>query len=279
MNRLARRRLANRTAAGVCLAFTLLAIFPLFSVLWEVWKRGHGVVDMEFLTSPPQPPAFPGGGIQHALVGTGIVVGLATLVGAPVGMLAGIFLSEYGRNRLGDVIRTVTDALSGIPSIAAGLFAYAFVVSRYGFSAWAGSVALAILMIPTVTRTTEEALRTVPQSLRDASLALGAPRWVTTLRIVLPAAWGAVLTGLLLGVARIAGETAPLLLTVLTSFFYSTDPTQPVATLQYLIYDYGKSAYPKLVEQAWGAALVLITGVLVLNLAVRLLARSRRRVA
>jgi phosphate transport system permease protein len=272
----AQRVLVSRIAAGLCLALALAAVWPLLSVLWTVVERGHAVVDWTFLTTLPTGPFLPGGGIQNALVGTGLVVALGTAMGAPAGLLAGIFLSESGRNRFGDGIRTFVDAMAGVPSIAAGLFAYAVVVTRYGFSAWAGAVALAVLMVPVVTRTTEEALRTVPQSLRDASLALGAPKWYTTLRVVLPAAWGTVVTGILLSVSRIAGETAPLLLTTLTSFFLVKDPSQPVATLPALVYDYGKSAYPKLNEQAWGAALVLITGVLLVNVVVRLLSLRRR---
>lgn len=274
---LARRRLASRIAALVCLLLALVALFPLVSVLWTVVERGHGVISKEFLTGLPAPPAFPGGGIKHALIGTAMVVGIGTAIGAPAGLLAGIFLAEFGRNRLGDTIRTFADAMAGIPSIVAGLFGYALIVTRFGFSAWAGGVALALLMLPVVTRTTEEALRTVPQGLRDAALALGAPKWYTTLRVVVPAAWGSVATGMLLAVSRIAGETAPLLLTTLTSFFLVKDPSQPVATLPALVYDYGKSAYPKLQEQAWGTALVLITAVLLVNILVRLLSARRRR--
>jgi phosphate transport system permease protein len=283
---LAARRLASRVAAGVCLLLAVAALFPLVSVLWTVARNGAGVVDWTFLAKPPHRHLDPAtlqvvftGGIQHAVIGTGLVVGIGTLVGAPVGILAGVFLSEFGRNRVGDAVRTLADAMAGIPSIVAGLFGFALVVARFGFSAWAGGVALSVLMLPTVTRTTEEAMRTVPQSLRDASLALGAPKWYTTLKVVLPAAWGPVATGLLLSVSRIAGETAPLLLTTLTSFYVVTDPRQPVATLPTLIYDYGKSAYPDLQRQAWGTALVLIAGVLLVNVVVRLLSLRRRRSA
>ena len=283
MNRTQRRRLASRLAALVCLALTIVACWPLFSVLAELWQRGHAIVDWSFLTTDARIEISPvrglvyTGGIRYALVGTGLVVGLGSLLGAPIGFAAGIFLSEYGRNRFGDLIRTIVDAMAGIPSIVAGLFGYAFVVSRWGFSAWAGATALAVLMIPTITRTTEEALRTVPQSLRDAALALGGTRWHTTLRVVVPAAIGPIVTGLLLGVARIAGETAPLLLTVLFNNFYSTDPAKPVGTLPALIYNYGKAANPSQIEQSWGAALVLIVLVLAVNLAVRFLARPRRK--
>jgi phosphate transport system permease protein len=285
VNRLQRRKLQSRLAAAVCLAFGLVAVFPLFSLLYEVWMRGHSVVSWTFLTSdlrfvvqPGVGLAF-GGGVRYAIVGTGIVVGLASLIGAPVGVAAGIFLSEYGRNRLGDAIRTVVDAMAGIPSIVAGLFGFAVVAARWGYSAWAGAVALAVLMVPTVTRTTEEALRTVPQSLRDASLALGGPRWYTTLRVVIPAAAGPIVTGLLLGVARIAGETAPLLLTVLGVQFYNADPTKPVATMQGLLYGFINSSIPSEQAMGWGTALVFILAILLLNVTVRILARSRRKLA
>ncbi|MEA3203147.1 MAG: phosphate transport system permease protein [Thermoplasmata archaeon] len=272
----ARRRLFDRAATIVCLAFTAAACWPLLSVLWELWQRGHGALSWEFLSSLPTPPALPGGGILHAIVGTLMVVAIGTAIGAPIGLLAGVWLAEGKGGRLAGFVRTVTEAMAGMPSIVAGLFGYALVVSRFGFSAWAGGVALSLLMLSPVTRTAEEALLAVPKGLREASMALGAPRWKTTVRVVLPAAWAGVTTGLLLAVSRIAGETAPLLLTVNTSFFLVTDPAQPVATLPGLIYSWGKSAYDKQVEQAWGAALVLIAAILAVNLLVRFLARARR---
>lgn len=274
--RLRRRHVASRAAAVLCVALAVVAAFPLFSVLFNIVDLGAGAINWEFLSTEGQGPYLPGGGIWHAIIGSGMVVGLGTLLGAPAGLLVGTYLAETN-GRLVGLVRTVVDALAGMPSIVAGLFAYAVVVTRVGLSAWAGAWALAVLMLPTVTRTTEEALRTVPQAYRDASLALGAPRWRTIFFVVFPAAWSAVLTGLLLGVSRIAGETAPLVVTVLTSTFVSTDPGQPVATLPVLIYDYGRSAYPKLIEQAWGAALVLIALVLALNLLVRGLSALRER--
>lgn len=279
MNRATRRRWVDRGATVAALLLAFVAIWPLFSVLERVWSRGHGVVDLEFLTGLPEGPFLPGGGIKHAIVGTGLVVGLGTLYGAPIGLLTGIYLAEYGRGKFAEVVRTFTNALSGLPSILAGLFAYALAVRELGlgFSAYAGGVALAVLMIPVVTRTTEEALLTVPPTYREAALALGVPRWRAIVHVVVPAAIGPILTGILLSIARIAGETAPLLLTVLTSFFLVTDPSKPVATLPFLVYDYGKSAYPKLNDQAWGAALVLVACVLLVNLVVRLLSRRRPR--
>lgn len=244
-------------------------------MLWEVGKRGWPVLSVGFLTGLPTAPALPGGGIYHAIVGTLLVVAIGSAIGVPIGILAGVYLAEFGNNRFGDFVRLVADVMAGIPSIVAGLFGYALIVSQFGFSALAGGVALSLIMLPTVTRTTEESLRTVPLAYRDAALALGAPRWRTILTVVLPAGISAVLTGVLLAVARIAGETAPLLLTVLTSFYLATDPTEPVATLPYLVYDYGKSAFPKLQDQAWGAALVLLALVLLVNVGVRLLARRK----
>lgn len=282
MTLLWRRKLVSRLAAGVCLLFAAAACYPLVSVVYEVWKRGHSALSWSLLVTSPHVDlsniAHPVWhyGILHALVGTGMVVAIGTCIGAPIGLLAGIWLSEYGGSRRGEAVRTVADALAGMPSIVAGLFGYALVVTKFGFSAWAGGVALSILMLPVVTRTTEEALRVVPQSLREASLALGAPRWKTTMRVVVPAAWGGITTGLLLAVSRISGETAPLLLTVLTSSFLVMDPSQPVATLPGLIYNYGKAADPLQVQTAWGAALVLILAILGVNLLVRLVSRRPR---
>lgn len=276
-DRLVRRRWTGRIAVGLCLALCLVAVFPLFSILWEVWDKGHGVVSWSFLSETPTSPfSKEPGGILNAIVGSGLVVAIGTALGAPLGIIAGIYLAEVGKGKPAAIVRAAADALAGIPSIVAGLFAYALIVAHYQYSAWAAGVALAVLVVPVVTRTTEEALRTVPKNLREASLALGAPQWYTTARIVLPQAWGAAVTGLLLAVARIAGETAPILLTSIKSPFLVTDPSQGVATLPTLIYDYGKSAYPKENAQAWGAALVLIALVLLLNIVVRLLSRRRR---
>lgn len=275
--RLARRKVVNVVATFLALSFTLLAVTPLFSVIYEVWKMGHGVVTLEFLTEKPGLPSLPGGGIYHAIIGTGMVVGIGSLIGVPFGMLVGIFLSEYGPSRFADSVRLVADVMTGIPSIVAGLFAYILIVSAFdfGFSAIAGGVALAVIMLPIVTRTTEESLRTVPQSYREAALALGAPRWYTILFVVLPASIGPVLTGILLAVARITGETAPLLLTTLTSFFVVTDPRLPVATLPGIVYDWNKAPYDAQIAKSWGTALVLLAIVLIVNITVRLLSRRR----
>jgi phosphate transport system permease protein len=295
MTRLARRKAGSRIAAGVCILFAFAALYPLFSVITIVVSHGWRAVNWDFLTTTPGqhfdrsvvPPVLVHSvGIKHALIGSAWVVGIGTMFGAPLGILAGIHLAEGRPSRLTNAIRVAADAMAGIPSIVAGLFGYALIVAtapniftKDGYSAWAGGVALAVLMVPTVTRTTEEALRTVPKTYREAALALGAPRWYATVRVVLPAAWGAVATGLLLGVARIAGETAPLLLTAGTSgAFVQSDPSKPVTTLPFIIYDYYKQR-GDLEGPAWGAALVLIAMILVLNLTVRLLSRRSRPTA
>ncbi len=283
--RLRRRRITHRVATGLCLLLCVVAIYPLLSLLWVLVERGLSSISWEFLTSEPSVDFVPGrgvvygGGIAHAIQGSLMVVGIGTMLGAPFGLMLGTFLAESPRQRIAGVVRTIVDSMSGLPSIVSGLFAYAFVVHQLGmgFSAWAGGVALAALMLPTVARTTEEALRTVPQSYRDAAFALGAPRWRTVLFVVFPAAWGPVLTGLLLGVARIAGETAPLVLKMIYGPFTNTDPSKSVATLPVLIYNYGKASSPEQNAQGWGAALVLITLVLLLNLVVRGLSRLRMR--
>lgn len=274
-----RRRLANRVAILVCLGLALAAVWPLLSVLLQVWTNGHAGVTRDFLTQGPAQDITTlqrTGGIKHAILGSLIVVALGTLIGAPLGLVTGVFLAETGRGRAVGLVRTVSDVMAGTPSIVAGLFGAATVVAiNDAFSAWAAAVALALLMVPTIARTTEEALRNVPNSYREAALALGAPQWKTLVRVVLPSGAPSIATGLILGVARIAGETAPLIVTMVTALTVVTDPGKSMATLPTLIYEYGRAAAPELRQQAWAAALVLITGILGLNLVVRLLARRR----
>lgn len=277
-----RRRITNRAAVLVCLLLALLAVAPLASVLWVVASRGWSLVNWTFLHDAPTLSFSPaagkflrGGGIGPAVVGTGIVVGLATLLGAPTGILAGLYLSET-RGRAAGWVRTAIDSMAGIPSIVAGLVGYAIVAVWIGPSAWAAATALALLMLPTVARTTEEAVRTVAAAQRDAALALGAPEWKTMAKVVIPGAWPGIATGLILGIARVAGETAPLVVTMIAGpLFFQRDPMQSVPTLPALIYDYGRSAQDELQAQSWGAALVLIAAILILNVTVRLLSRRR----
>ncbi|MBC7335816.1 MAG: phosphate ABC transporter permease PstA, partial [Clostridia bacterium] len=220
----------------------------------------------------------PGGGMANAVAGTFIMVGLAALLGLPVGIMAGIYLAEYGRGRLADVIRFMTDVFTGVPSVVIGVFIYTVVVTRMGsFSALAGGLALSLIIIPLVTRTTEELLRMVPYTLREASLALGATKARTIVSVVLRSAAGGVVTGVMLAIARAAGETAPLLFTALSSRHWSLALREPMASLPVYIYTYAISPFRDWQVQAWGAALVLLLTVLGLNLVARAVTRSRYR--
>lgn len=243
--------------AYVC---TALAVLPLTWIIIYVVIKGLGAWDANFFTALPQ--SFgDGGGVRNGIVGTFVVVGLATLIGVPVGVMAGIYLAEYGNNRLGYVIRFMADTMTGIPSIVVGLFAYGLIVGLTGkFSALAGAFALAVLMIPVITRTTEEIIRLVPNSIREASLGLGVSRWKTIMRVVVPTALSGIVTGVLLAVARVAGETAPLILTIFgTNFPVSSNiVSQPYTTLSLQIYQLGKAPSPDVVEVAWGAAMLLV---------------------
>jgi phosphate transport system permease protein len=240
--------------------------------------KGLPAWDVEFFTQLPQLYGS-GGGVANAIAGTGIIVGLASLIGIPAGIMAGIYLSEYGDNRLASFIRFMADVMTGIPSIVVGIFVYGLLVLAMDFNAFAGAVSLAILMVPIITRTTEEILRLVPDSLREASLALGVSRWKTIMRVVLPAAAGGILTGIFLGIARIAGETAPLIFTILGSNFWNTKITQgAIAALPLQIYNFARTPYASVLQSAWGAALLLVTIVLALSLLARLVfGRGRYR--
>lgn len=254
------RKLVNRIMTVIAYACTALAVLPLTWIIIYVVIKGLGAWDVNFFTALPQ--SFgDGGGVRNGIVGTFVVVGLATLIGVPVGVMAGIYLAEYGNNRLGYVIRFMADTMTGIPSIVVGLFAYGLIVGLTGkFSALAGAFALAVLMIPVITRTTEEIIRLVPNSIREASLGLGVSRWKTIMRVVVPTALSGIVTGVLLAVARVAGETAPLILTIFgTNFPVSSNiVSQPYTTLSLQIYQLGKAPSPDVVEVAWGAAMLLV---------------------
>jgi phosphate transport system permease protein len=216
--------------------------------------------------------------MANAIVGTLILIGLGAVIGLPVGIMTGIYLSEFGNNKFGSTVRFLIDVLSGVPSIVVGVVAYTLiVVPMKHFSAVAGGFALGILMIPTITRTTEEMIKLVPHSLREAGLALGIPKWKTTLSIVLKTAWKGIATGILLGLSRAAGETAPLLFTALGNRFWSTDIMQPIASLTVYIYDYAKAPFDDWNNQAWTAALVLILLISFLSLLFKFLTRSKYR--
>jgi phosphate transport system permease protein len=274
-----RRKLVERIFIGACIFATFLAILPLVSVLWRVVSAGLGGIDWSFFTKLPKPLGEKGGGVENAIVGTLILVGLACLIGVPVGVSAAIYLAEYGKSRLANIVRFCADVLAGIPSIVIGLFVYGLVVIRMHHpSALAGSVALAIIMLPVVARTTEEMLRLVPDSLREAGLALGMPRWRVIVRVIVPTALPGIATGVMLAVARIAGETAPLLFTAFNNRFFSTALRQPIGSMPVTIFTYADSAYDDLHRQANAAALVLVAMVLLLNITARTIAaRSQAR--
>ncbi len=261
-------------------ACVIIAIIPLLSILYNVIINGISAINLDFFTQLPKPVGEASGGIGNAIQGTFIVVGIACLIGLPVGILAGVYLSEYGENRFSRIVSFVADVLTGTPSIVAGMFGYTFIVLYFGsFSAIAGGVALSVLMIPIVTRTTEESLRLVPGSIREASLALGISKWKTVSHIVLSTAMSGIVTGVLLAIARVAGETAPLLFTALGNLFWVNGINKPIETLPVLIYTYAIGPpFPGWYANAWGGALILIILILILNIGVRLITRKKYRV-
>jgi phosphate transport system permease protein len=254
----------------------VVAVLPLLLILGTLVVKGAGSINFDFFTQMPVPAGESGGGVAHALVGTLLIVGAACLIGIPIGMAAGIYCAEYPGSRLATITRFVADVLNGTPSIVVGVVAWTLIVARQKhFSGFAGSVALAMLMIPMVMRTTEELIKMVPHSLREAALALGYPRWRTSLSIVIRTTLPGIVTGVLLATARIAGETAPLLFTALGSAFMSTDLNQPMAALPLTVFTYATGPYEEWHRLAWATALVLIIVVLVLSLAARLATRQR----
>jgi phosphate transport system permease protein len=272
----AMRRVVDRAVRATCLVFTLLALVPLFSVLGFILVRGIGGLSVAFFRELPRPVGEPGGGMANALLGSLGVVGLAALMAVPAGVLAGVHLAEFRGTRFVRFVRFSADVMAGVPSIVVGLFVYALVVvPTRTFSAWAGALALAVLMLPTIARSTEELVLLVPESLREAALGLGVPKWRATLLVVLRTAAPGIVTGVMLAVARALGETAPLLFTAFNSREWSEGPSEPVATLPVNIYMYAVSPYADWHAQAWAAALVLVTFVLCLNIGARLLSRGR----
>lgn len=271
-----RRKMVNRLMTMAMLGAAILAVVPLVLILGYVLKEGFGAISLDLFTEDPNPPTRPGGGFRSSLVGSGIMVGLAMAIGVPVAVGAGIFLAEYGQGRIGLVIRFLVDVLAGIPSIIMGLFVYGLVVVRQGhFSGWAGSLALGILLLPIVARITEEMMLLVPRSVREASLALGAPYWKTVTRIVLPTAFPGIITGIVLAMSRIAGEAAPLLFTSLGNQFYSTDIFQAMDALPLRIYVFATGPYEFWHQQAWAMALVLVGIIFGISFVVRALFGTR----
>jgi phosphate transport system permease protein len=277
MNRNARRRYASTGWLAVMYLLTVVALIPLGLVLWFTVSKGlPPALHVEFFTNSFRPFGVPGGGVAHAIVGTGILVGLASLMAIPIGILGGVYLAEYGVARWASWVRLASDVLVGTPSIAIGLFAYALLVAPvHHFSGIAGSVALAVLMLPIVIRTTEGAVALIPSGLRESGLALGLPRWRVSLQLILPAAAPGVITGALLAVARASGETAPLLFTAFGNQHMVFDPNGQLQALPLTVYQYALQPYKSLQDQAWGAALVLVVIVLGINLASRWVLRRQ----
>ncbi|MFM8178371.1 MAG: phosphate ABC transporter permease PstA [Candidatus Kapaibacterium sp.] len=271
-----RRKITNNLMIGLCAVCVLLALIPLALILFYTVREGIGAINLDFFTHLPKPVGETGGGMANAIVGTLIMMGMSALIGVPVGILCGVYLSEYGRNRFASVVRFLVEVMSGLPSIIVGIFTYALVVKPMGrFSAYAGAVALAVLMIPTITKTTDELLKLVPNTLREAALALGAPQWIVNTRIVLSAAAKGIVTAVMLSVARVAGETAPLLFTAMNNRFWHNSLDQPIASLPVQIYTYATSPYDDWHAQAWAGATVLIVIVFVLSVVVRVVSGGK----
>ena len=254
---------------------TVVALGLLLIILIYIAMQGISALSLNFLINDPR-PVGEGGGIRNAILGTLMLLGLSSVIGLPIGIAIGIFLSEFGSGRFGSLVRFMVDTLTGIPSIVTGVFVYTIVVVPLKhFSALAGGLALALIMVPIVARTTEEMIRLVPHSLREGALALGAPQWRVTLGVIVPAAASGIATGAMLAIARISGETAPLLFTAFGSRFFSYYLDQPIASLTVQIYNYAISPYDEWHAQAWAATLVLMTLILAINITVRFLTRKR----
>jgi phosphate transport system permease protein len=251
------------------------ALVPLFSMLYEVVARGFSTINIEFFIKPTPTVGEIGGGVANAIQGTLITIGLASLIGVPIGLMSGIFLSEYGELKLSAAVRFLHDVLNGVPSIVIGVFAYTLITRSIGFSVTAAAFALAIIMIPIVTRATEEALKLVPMSIREAAIALGIPRWKTTITVVLSGAKKAIVTGILLSIARIAGESAPVLVSMGFWRWWFAGLNRPVANLALNIFIFAMSPFENWITLAWGSALVLILLVLGISIAARVLTKGR----
>ncbi len=262
-----RRRIVNRTMLFLAYASAVLGVALLFLILSYIVIKGASSLNLDFFIKLPKPTGETGGGIANAIVGSFIVVGIASVIAIPVGVMSGIYLAEFGKNRFASLVRYFADVMNGIPSIVTGIVAYVFVVvPMHRFSALAGGIALSIMMIPIITRTSEELIRMVPDTIREAGLALGIPQWKVILFVVLRTASTGIVTGIMLAVARVGGETAPLLFTAFNNSFMSFRLDQPISTMTVLIYNYASSPYPDWNAIAWGAAFVLILIVLLVNI-------------
>ena len=278
MTRTAWRRLVSNLFVVACGVSVLVALVPLVMILFFVVSQGVQALNLEFFTGMPKPVGEPGGGMLNAFVGTLILIGLAALIAIPVGVISGIYMSEYAGTRLATAVRFAADTLNGVPSIVIGIFAYGIAVLPFRqFSALAGGLALGVMMIPIIARTTEELLLLVPGSLREGALALGATRGRAVFSVIVPAALPGIITGIVLALARIAGETAPLLFTSFNNQFLSTDIRQPMASMTVQIFNYATSAYDDWIRQAWAGALVLVTFVFLCSLLARMVTSRLQR--
>ncbi|HSP15536.1 MAG TPA: phosphate ABC transporter permease PstA [Thermoanaerobaculia bacterium] len=274
------RKLKSSVIVFLCGAAVVAALVPLAMILFYVISHGAAALNWAFFTQIPKPVGEPGGGMANAMIGTLILIAIAAAIAVPVGVVAGIHLAEYGGTPFASAVRFAADVLNGVPSIVIGIFAYGlFVLPVHRFSALAGGFALAIMMIPIVTRTTEELLRLVPTGLREGALALGATRTRAMFTVILPAALPGILTGILVALARIAGETAPLLFTAFNNRFWSTSLTQPIASLTVQIFTYAISPYEDWHRQAWAGAFVLVALILILSIVARLITRRLERMS
>lgn len=278
MNLLAKRKFINRLALTLSLSAMVFGLFWLAWILWTVFDLGLAGLSLTLFTEMTPPPGAETGGLLNAIAGSLVLVVLATLLGTPIGILAGVYLAEYGRyHRLGAVTRFINDLLLSAPSIVIGLFVYAVVVAQTGkFSAWSGVIALALIVLPVVVRTTENMLQLIPNTLREAAFALGAPKSVVISKVTLRAARAGVLTGVLLAVARIAGETAPLLFTALSNQFWSLDMNEPMANLPVTIFKFAMSPFTNWQDLAWAGVFLITMGVLLLNIIARVFLRAEK---
>jgi phosphate transport system permease protein len=271
------RKLLSSIFVAFCGASVVVALVPLAFILFFVVSKGIYALNVDFFTHMPTPVGEPGGGMANAIVGTLIVSGLAALMAIPIGIVSGIYMSEYAGSRFTSIVRFAADTLNGVPSIVIGVFAYGVVVVWLGFSAIAGGFALGVMMIPIIARTTEELLLLVPGSMREGALALGATRARAVFSVVLPSALPGIVTGVVLALARIAGETAPLLFTAFNNRYFSTSLTQPISTLTVQVFTYATGPYEDWHRQAWAGALVLVTIVLICSVATRIATRRIER--
>jgi phosphate transport system permease protein len=273
-----RRKIISSIAEALCALAVILALIPLVLILFYVFSKGAGALNFAFFTHTPKPVGEAGGGMANAIVGTLTLITLAALFAVPIGLICGIHLSEYGESKFSSAVRFAADVLNGVPSIVVGIFAYTIAVLPVKrFSAVAGGFALGILMLPIVVRTTEELLRLVPGGLREGALALGASRSRAVLTVILPSALPGILTGILVALARVAGETAPLLFTSFNSPYWSTNIFQPMASLTYQVWTYAQSPYDDWHRQAWAGAFLLVMIILLLSIVARLAVRRLER--